>query len=198
MRAASDADREQILDVCTAAFVSEPAFRHFFRDAYDPHARSFLGCLLDVRLAGGIVWVGEVDGRIASASMWDPPGGNRLPQDDQDRMWFATMAAFPADAAARLDSYDERVHGLAPTTEHYYLGILASDPELRGRGHGGAALKPGLAAADAENLPTFLETGTESNLGFYAHFGFEVTGELELDGGTRVWCLTRPPNASLG
>jgi ribosomal protein S18 acetylase RimI-like enzyme len=198
VRAASAADRDRILDICTAAFVTEPAFGHFFRDAYDSHARDFLAFLLDLRLVGGLVYVEEVDGRVMAASLWDPPGGATLPKAVQDSMWDATAATFPADAVARLDSYEERVHGGAPDSEHYYLGVLASDPEARGRGHGAAVLRPGLQKADAAGMLSYLETGTESNLGFYARFGFDVTSELDLDDGTRIWCLTRPPGASLG
>lgn len=198
VRAASEADREPVLDVCSAAFVTEPAFRHFFHEGYDLHARQFLAFLLDLRLAGGLVWVEEVDGRIVSASMWDPPGGTRLPQAQQDQMWQETADTFPADAVARLDAYEEKVHAFAPSDDHYYLGVLASDPSARGRGHGAAVIKPGLVAADTEGLASFLETGTESNLGFYARFGFEVSDELDLADGTRVWFLTRPPGAGLG
>jgi hypothetical protein len=59
-------------------------------------------------------------------------------------------------------------------------------------------MRPGLEAADADGLPSFLETGTEGNLGFYSRFGFEVSGELDLGDGTTIWCLTRPAGASLG
>jgi ribosomal protein S18 acetylase RimI-like enzyme len=198
VRAASAADREAILDVCTAAFVTEPAFDHFFQDQYGTHARPFLAYLLDVRLAGGLVWVEEVDGRVVAASMWDPPGGANVPQQTQDAMWAVTTEDFPAGAVARLDRYDDRVHGLGPKADHFYLGIIASDPSARGRGHGSAVLRPGLAAADAAGVDSFLETGTESNLGFYTRFGFGVSGEIDLEDGTRIWCLTRPPGASLG
>jgi hypothetical protein len=198
VRPASTADRDAILDLCTAAFVTEPAFAHFFGADYHPHARTFLAFLLDVRLAGGLTWVEEVDGGIASVSMWDPPGGLNLSQADQDQRWKSTAATFPSDAAQRLDDYEERVHGAGPTDPHYYLGVIASDVNARGRGHGAAVLRPGLIAADTEGLSSFLETGTESNLTYYARFGFEVTTELDLDDGTRIWCLTRPPGASLG
>jgi GNAT superfamily N-acetyltransferase len=198
VRAGTIDDRDAVLDVCTAAFVTEPAFAHFFGTDYEPHARSFLGFLLDLRLDGGIVWVEEVDGRVVAASLWDPPGGTQLPESDQNARWDAVAATFPPDATARLDSYDEAVHSFGPTGDHYYLGVLASDPNARGRGHGAAVLRPGLEAADAEGLPSFLETGTESNLTFYSRFGFDVTGQLELDDGTHIWCLTRPPGSSLG
>ena len=67
-----------------AAFVTEPAFDHFFKRAYEQHARTFFAYLLDLRLDGGIVWVEEADGRVVSASMWDPPGGATVPQHEQD------------------------------------------------------------------------------------------------------------------
>jgi GNAT superfamily N-acetyltransferase len=197
VRTATLADRDAIVDICVSAFVTEPAFGHFFGDSYEPHARTFLAFLLDLRLAGGLVWLEEADGQVVSASMWDPPEGIQLPQPDQDAMWERATATFPPDAVVRLDSYDERVHDLGPRGPHYYLGVLASDPGARGRGHGAAAIRPGLVAADAAALPSFLETGTAANLGFYERFGFEVTGELDLDG-THVWCLTRPPGAGLG
>ena len=113
-------------------------------------------------------------------------------------MWRAAADQFGQLIETRLDSYDAAVHDLAPRGDHYYLGVIASDPTARGRGHGAAVLQPGLAAADASGLPTFLETGTEGNVGFYARFGFGVSSELDLDDGTTIWCLTRPPGASVG
>ena len=113
-------------------------------------------------------------------------------------MWRIAADQFGPEVEGRLDAYDARVHALEPGGDHYYLGVIASDPAARGRGHGAAVLRPGLEAADAAGLPTFLETGTESNVGFYRRFGFAVTDELDLDDGTRIWCLTRPPRASVG
>ncbi len=198
VRPASANDRESILDVVEAAFVTEPAFGHFFGDAYEAHAREFLGFLLDLRMTGGIVWVEEADARIAAVSMWDPPGGPTLPVAVEESMWRTAADQFGPVIEQRLDAYDALVHDRGPTGDHYYLGVIASDPAARGRGHGSAVLRPGLEAADAAGLPTFLETGTESNLGFYGRFGFEVTAELDLDDGTRVWCFTRQPGASVG
>lgn len=198
VRPASAKDREPILDVVEAAFVTEPAFAHFFGDAYDAHARELLAFLLDLRMAGGIVWVEEADARIAAVSMWDPPGGSTVGLPEQEVLWRAAADRFGPAIEQRLDAYEALVHGLGPAGDHYYLGVIGSDPAARGRGHGAAVLRPGLAAADAAGVPTFLETGTEGNIGFYSRFGFVVTAELDLDDGTRVWCLTREPEASIG
>lgn len=195
VRPALGSDRPAILDVCEAAFVTEPAFHHFFADAYTPHARTFLAYLLDLRLESGLVWVAETDGRVVAASLWNPPGGVQEPQVDQDARWAATSAQFPPPVASRLERYDGLVHGYEPSTPHYYLGVIASHPDVRGSGHGAAVLHPGIEAADRSAMPVFLETGTEGNLAFYGRFGFAVTDQVALDDGTRIWCLTRPSDA---
>jgi GNAT superfamily N-acetyltransferase len=198
VRPASSDDRERILDVLESAFVTEPAFHHFFGVGYADHARTFLAFLLDLRLGGGRVWVEEMGGEVVSASLWDPPGGPALGADEQEALWRRAADQFGPAIEARLDEYDETVHDLAPRGPHYYLGIIASDPAARGRGHGAAVLRPGLLAADSAGVETYLETGTEENVGFYARFGFGVSAELTLGDGTRIWCLTRPPATPLG
>jgi ribosomal protein S18 acetylase RimI-like enzyme len=198
VRPASPGDRERILDVVEAAFVTEPAFGHFFGADYADHARTFLAFLLDLRLLGGRVWVEEMDGLVVSASLWDPPGGPTLGAHEQEALWRAAANAFGPVIEARLDAYEGAVHDLAPQGPHYYLGVIASDPSARGRGHGAAVLRPGLEAADSAGLQTYLETGTEANVGFYERFGFAVSSEITLDDATRIWCLTRPPATALG
>ena len=87
VRAASPDDRDASLDVCEAAFVTEPAFTYFFGDEYDVHARTFLGFLFDLRMGGGIARVEEVNGRIAAVSLWDSPAGSTLDEATQESMW---------------------------------------------------------------------------------------------------------------
>jgi ribosomal protein S18 acetylase RimI-like enzyme len=195
-RPAVAADRERIVDIATAAFVTEPAFTHFFGDDYEPHARSLLGYLLELRLSGGLAFVDDVegvDGHVAAVSMWDPPGGLLMSKADRLARWQEVASTFPPDVVHRFQEYDERVHGFAPEQDHYYLGVIATDPLLHGRGHGAAVIRAGLALADDTALPAYLETGTERNVGYYKKFGFDVTAQLELSDGTRIWCLTREP-----
>ena len=100
VRPASALDREPILDVVEAAFVTEPAFGHVFGDAYDPHARELLAFLLELRMAGGIVWVEEADARIAAVSMWDPPGGSTVGLSEQEVLACGWRQVRACDRAA--------------------------------------------------------------------------------------------------
>jgi ribosomal protein S18 acetylase RimI-like enzyme len=92
---------------------------------------------------------------------------------------------------ARVGTALENLHREEP---HWYLALLGTDPEARGRGLASSLLAPMLSRCDAAGLPAHLETATESNLAFYAARGFEVVGEARVaGGGPRLWGLRRAP-----
>ena len=80
--------------------------------------------------------------------------------------------------------------------EHWYLVAIGVDPALQGSGVGTRLLAPGLAAADAEGLPAYLETEKERNLPFYGRHGFEVRDEISRRGTPTVWTMWREPRTT--
>ena len=52
-------------------------------------------------------------------------------------------------------------------------------PEAQGLGLGGTLLAGGLAWADAEGIPAYLEATNRRNAAFYARYGFEVVGVVK-------------------
>jgi ribosomal protein S18 acetylase RimI-like enzyme len=48
-----------------------------------------------------------------------------------------------------------------------------------------------LARVDADGVPAYLESSNERNLAFYGRQGFEVTSEVVITGGPRVWPMWR-------
>ena len=80
-------------------------------------------------------------------------------------------------------------------SRHLYLAVLGTEPAAPGPGRRvGAVLAPGLELCDREGLPAYLESSKESNVGFYARFGFRVTEEVRMPrGGPTVWLMWRDP-----
>jgi len=76
-----------------------------------------------------------------------------------------------------------------------YLWFLGVDPAVHSQGIGRALLAD-LHARSAElGVPTFLETGTRENVGFYGRLGYEEIGEIAMPSGPTMWKLERPVQA---
>lgn len=91
----------------------------------------------------------------------------------------------------------ERIHKTHAPEPHWYLGIVAVDPALQGRGLGSALVKEGLMQADQADCPSYLETSEQRNLAFYERHGFVVVETATLgDGGPPAWALRRDPRGS--
>ena len=65
-----------------------------------------------------------------------------------------------------------------PEEPHWYLAVIGSDPDVRGKGFGQALMRSRLDRCDAEYAPAYLESSNPDNVPYYERFGFEVTGEI--------------------
>ena len=95
-----------------------------------------------------------------------------------------------ASVLGGLDRMEER-HPQDPP--HWYLFILGTEPAAQGRGLGSALLDQGLARVDADGMPAYLESSSERNLALYGRHGFEMTSEVVIPGGPRIWPMWREP-----
>lgn len=76
---------------------------------------------------------------------------------------------------------------------HYYLSILATHPDHRGRGLGMGLLAHNLALIDEERCGAYLESSNPANNRRYASVGFEPLSELAYPGhGAVVTTMWRP------
>jgi len=76
------------------------------------------------------------------------------------------------------DQYVERKHDELAPAKHWYLAVLAVDPQHQGKGHGSKLLNEMLSQIDEEGLPCYVETEGEKNVSMYQHFGFKVIDEF--------------------
>jgi GNAT superfamily N-acetyltransferase len=156
---------------------------------YDRLAPLLAGALFDQRVGHGTVWLCD-DG--AAVAMWDGPGRHGVEDAEQARIWQAFRDAAGRSGAEPLERYDAALMTVAPEAEHWYLGVLATDPDRWGTGLASTVMAPGLECADAEGLACCLETSTLSNREFYRRRGFMQAIQVPIEGGPPTWWLTRP------
>lgn len=172
-------DRERTLATITTAFVKDPFLRLMLPDdeEYATHAPAFFGALFDKRVDDGTIWLINDASAVA---MWDGPDST-------------TEAVFdlPPAAKAVMKEYDEQVHGVIPETRHWYLGVVATDPQHARRGLGRAVMRAGLDRASADGLPAYLETTNPGNVALYQSVGWTVEAQFERP--LPVWVMRQDP-----
>lgn len=123
----------------------------------------------------------HIDGNGEGAALWH--GVNRwiMPTRDVLRMSPATLrAGFAGPRALRLNAAVQKAH---PREKHYYLEVLGTLPQRRGRGIGGALVRAVLDLCDAQGVGAYLENSNPRNEAFYARHGFRPMGALALPEG---------------
>jgi GNAT superfamily N-acetyltransferase len=188
VRLAGDGDVDPAVRTLVKAFEDYPMTRaglspDGYLDRLAQYNRLFLS---KIGLAHGKVWVTE---DCSAVSVWTTP---ETPTDVFAPLAgdFREIAGERADLAAQ---YEQAMGILRPVSPVWFLAVVGVDPSRQGQGLGRAVIAPGLAAADEERSPAFLETQDPANVGFYESLGFEVLAELDLPhNGPRHWAMHRP------
>jgi GNAT superfamily N-acetyltransferase len=187
VRRATPTDTDAVVAVVAAAFADYPhgVWVEPDRDARGAAVRAFYGADLPPLVALGATDVVEHDGRVAAAAVW-------CRSTDLAGDWGAdALGVLAPPVAARLATALALMQAHAPVEPHWYLDVLAVDPARQGAGLGTRAVAAGLARADAEGVPCYLETARSANLPLYHRLGFETVSTASLDD-LRVWGLWRP------
>jgi GNAT superfamily N-acetyltransferase len=193
IRAAGRGDAADTAQMLARAFYDDPVFGWFFPAGGSRHRRLrrfFVTELHHESLRHGAVDVACVDGRVAGAAAWFPPG----------TALGTEVSALPGYLRAfgrRLvivSQYQSVALSARPREEpHWYLGLIGVDPVRQGHGVGAALLRSRLRRCDAEGRPAYLESSKLENVPLYQHFGFHITGPLGLpEGAPVVTTMWRP------
>lgn len=172
------------------AFQDDPAFSYIYPD---PRVRAkrlprLFRLLVMSDAAAGMAMVtsgGE------AATLWRAPGRAQVGWGEMLRRAVPLLGAL-GSATPRALAVSAAIDAHMPPGDFWYLHVAGCEPTKQGMGHGGEAIRAGLARA-AGRLPCYLETATEGNIALYRAFGFAVTAEWDVDGGPHVWSMLRPP-----
>ena len=181
-RVATDADLDGLTTTLTAAFQADPLWGRW---AF-PNSRELAAWwrfYLRYALRYPCVWV---RGDYAAASVWIPPGGSELPEEGEKRLGplLENLVGPRASDIVKLVERFDASHPQEPP--HYYLALLGTHPDYRGRGLGMGLLSQNLASMDAEGVPTYLESTNPDNNPRYERLGFRRVGEFTTPDGSRT------------
>ena len=136
--------------------------------------------------------------KVEGAAIWLPPEETHVSDEKMSEAGFDELPdRLGEDGYERFGNMFGRMdelHERDVPEPHWYLFILGVDPPRQGQGLGSAIIRRGLARADEEGLPCYLETMKARNVPFYQKHGFEVVvDEIVPNGGPRLWTMKRQP-----
>src|SRR5262245_34402205 len=181
IRVATRADLEGVTATLTAAFEADPLWSWAFprRDDLEVWWRFHIESALrypSIRITGD----------YAAVAVWIPPGGTELTDEDERRV-EPLLSRLAGPRGPEILELLERFEASHPRgTPHYYLSLLGTDPEQRGRGLGMGLLAANLESTDAEGVPTYLESSNPANNDRYERLGFSQVGEFTTPDGSRT------------
>lgn len=177
------------------AFFDDPVMRWMLPD--DDERRRKLRRLFSAltrhhHLSRGGVEVAPDGPGIGGAALWDPPGQWHQTRWEEMRAMPGLVMAFRKSMTRGL-AVSELMKTAHPEEPHWYLAVIGSDPDVRGKGYGNALMRSRLDRCDAEYAPAYLESSNPDNVPYYERFGFEVTGEIRLPDGPSLVPMWRQP-----
>ena len=181
-RSATASDLDQVIVTLTGAFAGDPLWRWAFPDFDD------LEVVWRFMLTSALryPWLRILDDRTAAAS-WIPPGGTELTEQEDVEL----QRMVPGRVVELLHRF-EAAHPY--DRPHYYLSLLGTHPDHRGKGLGMGLLADNLALIDAEGMPAYLESSNPVNNARYEGVGFVRIGEFTTpDGAHAVTTMWREP-----
>jgi GNAT superfamily N-acetyltransferase len=208
-------DLDDAAVVLARAFAEEPGNRALFPDPELRRRYLELGARikLDATLPYASVYGLEVEGRPAGIAVWHPPKVKPRPlgaiarsrrellvqAPELARGTPHVLSMLPPHARAGIRLLRARNRGAeeASRGRAWYLAILATDPDLQGRGVARRLLDHVLDRCDADGLAAWLETTDPVNPPLYEHLGFRTVLHVEdaawLPG---FWVMRREPSSA--
>ncbi|HEU0165121.1 MAG TPA: GNAT family N-acetyltransferase [Thermomicrobiales bacterium] len=137
-------------------------------------------------------------GKVVGVAVWLPPGA--FPFDNRTNLrMIPALRGFIGLGRATMNQFAEMEMNAEkhfPQEPVWYLQALGVAPGFQGKGIGSQLIVPALERADREQLPCYLETGTEANVRFYKRAGFAVREAgihlAPLEDGPTHWTMMRP------
>jgi ribosomal protein S18 acetylase RimI-like enzyme len=79
-----------------------------------------------------------------------------------------------------------------PHEPHWYLPVVAADPNWIGQGLGALLMKHALRRCDEEGIAAYLESSNPRNISLYERHGFRIVGRIQSGSSPVMTPMLRP------
>jgi GNAT superfamily N-acetyltransferase len=186
---ATASDVDGLTETVSLAFRDDPLWSWAFPDPtrIDGWWRFLIGSALRYPWT----WVA---GDYAAVAVWIPPSGVELTEEEEERL-EPLLKGLDMSRAPAIMQLLERFEDSHPHERpHYYLSLLGTHPDHRGKGYGMGLLEENLRQIDDAGMPAYLESSNPANDRRYEKLGFTRTGAFSTpDGQHSVSTMWREP-----
>ena len=193
-RVATVADLDAVVAIFTSAFLHDPVWGPAFPDE---RRRAEQAAVMWRVYAGSALrypWTLVTPG-VEAAAIFIPPGGVELTEEEAGGLEGRLAAVTDAGTARAITVVGEQFEAAHPAQPFFYLTILGTHADHRGKGLGMGLVADGLARIDALGelgAPVYLESTNPVNNRRYESVGFEARDEIVTSGGQVVTTMWRP------
>jgi ribosomal protein S18 acetylase RimI-like enzyme len=190
-RIATPADLDAIVSTFTSAFFHDPVWGPAFPDERRRAEQAAVMWRVYAASALRYPWT-LVTPNVEAAAIWIPPGGVELTEEEADGLEERLAEVTDAGTARAVMAVGEQFEAAHPTEPFFYLTILGTHADHRGKGLGMGLVAEGLARIDALGAPVYLESTNPANIKRYESVGFAARDEITTVGGQVVTTMSRP------
>ncbi len=188
---ATPAQHQAVIATLSDAFMTDPALSFIVPDE---GARAKMLPKLFALLVPDDSNSGTVmrSGNDEAAALWRDPGKAKDAGGTSLVLMWHMIRIF-GFAIPRASTVADAIAAHLPDGRYHYLHFVGVKSAHQGKGWGGAIIREGLARADAEGVPTWLETATPENVPLYERLGFVTQVEWDIPkSGPHFWGMMRP------
>ena len=170
-------DATAAISALVTAFTNDPFIRWMFpkSDQYLSAFPRVLHYFAGAAFGSGTAYMSEDS---SAAALWLPPGVS----PDEDGLGQVLEDQVDPAMQDQVFAVMEQVGAGHPEAAHWYLPAMGVDPRSQGQGTGSVVLGDSLGVCDQTCSLAYLESTNPANIPFYRRHGFEIVGEIQVDG----------------
>ncbi len=180
---------EKASKVAARAFQDDPLYLEYYPDSIEREIKNYIRCknMILVGILSGEVYTTSEN--LEGIAVWNPYGikdfiiGKQSKEIIREsRKIRREMFSDPVLAKKISNSMEiySSLQNKYANFPHWYLTMIAVDPQHQKKGYASMLLKAKLKELDKQNLPCYLNAQSERNITLYENFGFKIVAKTKI------------------